>query len=68
MAGETDLARLLATMRPTVREGHYVFVSLTSEPGVPVEALVREDVITFAPKALRATILPSPAAAAASSR
>ena len=43
MAGETDLAKLLATMRPEVREGHYVFVSLTAEPDVPVEALVREE-------------------------
>ena len=42
MAGETDLHRLLATLRPEVRAGHYVFVSLTAEPDVPCEAIVRE--------------------------
>ena len=42
MAGETDLHRLLATMRPEVREGEYVFVSLSALPDVAFEAVVRE--------------------------
>ena len=43
MAGETDLARLIATMTPVVRPGEYVVVSLTAEPAVDCEAVIRED-------------------------
>jgi uncharacterized protein len=42
MAGETDLARLIATMTPVVREGEYVVVSLTVKPDVDCEAVIRE--------------------------
>lgn len=42
-AGETDLARLLATMEPTVREGEFVLVCLAEAVPVPVEATVVED-------------------------
>lgn len=42
MSGETDLRRLLATLQPEVRAGEYVFVSLTAEPDVACEAVVRE--------------------------
>lgn len=43
MSGETDLSRLIAAMRPAVREGEYVFVSLARLPDVECEATVRED-------------------------
>ena len=43
MSGEFDLDRLLSTLRPVVREGEYVFVSLTRLPDVPCEATIRED-------------------------
>ena len=43
MSGETDLSRLIVAMRPAVREGEYVFVSLTRLPDVECEATVRED-------------------------
>lgn len=42
-SGEVDLARLLTTMQPVVREGEYVFVSLTRLPDVDCEATIRED-------------------------
>jgi uncharacterized protein len=42
MSGETDLALLLASMRPDVREGEYVFVSLSGPPDVPCEATIAE--------------------------
>ena len=42
MPGETDLARLLATMRPFARPGEYVLVTLPERAEVPVHALIRE--------------------------
>ncbi len=42
MSGETDLDRLVATIQPDVRDGEYVFVSLTDVPAVHCEAIVRE--------------------------
>lgn len=42
MSGETDLARLLATLQPEVRPGEYVVVSLAATPDAPCEAIVRE--------------------------
>ena len=42
MSGGTDLHDLLATMRPEVRAGEYVFASLTAMPDVECEAIVRE--------------------------
>jgi uncharacterized protein len=42
MSGETDLALLLASMRPDVREGEYVFVSLSGPPDVACEATIAE--------------------------
>jgi hypothetical protein len=43
-AGERDLERLLATMRPELREGEYVFVSLPGDPppGLDPVVTVRE--------------------------
>jgi hypothetical protein len=43
VSGETNLDRLVGSMRPAVREGEFVFVSLTAPPDVPCEALIRED-------------------------
>jgi hypothetical protein len=43
MAGETDLARMLATLQPTVREGKFVLVSLDEPVDLPAEATVSED-------------------------
>jgi hypothetical protein len=43
MSGEADLPRLIASMQPVVREGEYVFVSLTRLPDVECEATIRED-------------------------
>ena len=42
MSGETDLALLISSMRPVVRDGEYVFVSLSSVPAVPCLATVVE--------------------------
>jgi uncharacterized protein len=42
MSGETDLARLLSTMQPEVREGEFVVLSFPSAPAVECEAVVRE--------------------------
>lgn len=43
MGGERDLARLLATMAPEVREGEFVFVTVAAPAGLPVHATVVED-------------------------
>jgi len=43
VSGETDLARLLASIRPTVRPGEFVFIPLTSIPDVPCLATIVED-------------------------
>ena len=43
MAGETDLARMVAGLQPVVREGEFVVVSLTAEPDVPCAAVIREE-------------------------
>jgi hypothetical protein len=43
VSGETNLTRLVGSMRPVVRDGEYVFVSLSAPPGVPCEAMIRED-------------------------
>ena len=43
MSGETDLARLLATIRPIVREGEFVFIPLTATPDVECFATIVED-------------------------
>ena len=42
MAGETDLARMIASLEPIVREGEFVVVSLTDEPEVACQAVIRE--------------------------
>lgn len=42
MSGESDLAQLLRSLQPIVRDGEYVFVSLVEPPDVPCEATVRE--------------------------
>lgn len=39
MAGETDLARLLATMQPALHPGDYVFCTLAPAAPVPAGAL-----------------------------
>ena len=43
MSGETDLARLLATIQPIVREGEFVFIPLTATPDVECLATIVED-------------------------
>lgn len=43
MAGETDLALMLSGLRPQVRPGEFILVSLTAVPDVDCEAVVRED-------------------------
>jgi len=43
VTGGHDLAELLATLRPVVRVGEFVFVSLSDAPTVPCEVTVRED-------------------------
>ncbi len=43
MTGGHDLAELLATLRPVVRAGEFVFVSLSETPTVECEVTVRED-------------------------
>ncbi len=42
MTGESSLDRLLADMRPRIRDGEFVFVSLPQPPDHPCEAMVRE--------------------------
>ena len=43
MAGTTDLARLLRTLEPVLRDGEFVYATVVEVPaGVPVEATVRE--------------------------
>lgn len=42
-SGETDLARLLRTLSPIVRDGEFVFVSRPSVEHADAEALIRED-------------------------
>ena len=44
MSGETDLARLLATIQPIVREGEFVFIPLTATPDVECLATIVEAV------------------------
>jgi hypothetical protein len=41
MSGETDLNKLLATMRPELRGGTYVFVKLLSKSKTPLKELTR---------------------------
>lgn len=41
-SGEMDLDVLVSGIKPEVRPGEYVFVSLTDHPDVPCEATVRE--------------------------
>lgn len=36
MSGETDLNRLIASMRPELRDGTYVFVTLPLDDADPV--------------------------------
>jgi hypothetical protein len=43
VTGEHDLRTLLASMRPVVRAGEFVFVSRLTAPDVECEATVRED-------------------------
>ena len=43
MSGESDLDRMIATMRPVVRDGEFVFVSLAERPDVECLATVVED-------------------------
>lgn len=43
MDGESDLDQLLATMRPTVRPGEFVYVSAASPLSVPSLAMIAED-------------------------
>jgi hypothetical protein len=43
MSGETVLARLLASMEPTVRPGEYVFVTLASVSDPLAPAIIHED-------------------------
>jgi uncharacterized protein len=43
MAGTTDLAQLLRTLEPVLRDGEFVYATVVEVPaGVPVEATVRE--------------------------
>jgi hypothetical protein len=42
-SGETDLARLLKTLSPEVRDGQFVFVSRLTVERADAEALIRED-------------------------
>jgi len=42
-SGGLDLPELIAAMQPVVRDGEYVFVSLTRLPDVECEATIRED-------------------------
>jgi hypothetical protein len=43
MAGTTDLAQLLRTLDPVLRDGEFVYATVVEVPaGVPVEATVRE--------------------------
>ena len=41
--GETDLARMLASLDPVVRAGEFAYVLLPGPPSVPVDALVVEE-------------------------
>jgi hypothetical protein len=44
MPGITELAQLLSSLEPAVREGQFVYASFETVPdGLPVEATVRED-------------------------
>lgn len=45
MTGLTDLDEMIATLEPVLREGEYVFVSLTADAAtvLPAEATIRED-------------------------
>jgi hypothetical protein len=43
VTGGHDLAELLAALRPVVRTGEFVFVSLAETPDVECEVTVRED-------------------------
>jgi len=43
VSGETDLARMIATLRPEVRPGEFVFVTMDEVPSESWEAVVRED-------------------------
>ncbi|GAA4054017.1 ACT domain-containing protein [Hymenobacter glaciei] len=40
MTGETDLARLLATMRPVLNAGEYVFCTTTAPAALPPELVL----------------------------
>ena len=43
MAGTTDLAQLLRTLEPVLRDGEFVYATVVAVPaGLPVEATVRE--------------------------
>jgi hypothetical protein len=43
MAGTTDLAQLLRTLEPVLRDGEFVYATVVDVPaGLPVEAMVRE--------------------------
>jgi len=43
MAGTTDLAQLLRTLEPVLRDGEFVYATVVEVPaGLPVEATVRE--------------------------
>ena len=43
MAGTTDLAQLLRTLEPVLRDGEFVYATVVNVPaGLPVEATVRE--------------------------
>jgi uncharacterized protein len=40
MNGETNLARLLATMRPVLNPGEYVFCTTTADSSIPMEQVL----------------------------
>ena len=43
MAGTTDLAELLRTLEPVLRDGEFVYATVVHVPvGLPVEAMIRE--------------------------
>ena len=43
MTADAELDRLLGSLLPVVRDGEYVFISLTGAPAVPCEATIAED-------------------------
>lgn len=43
MSGESDLSQLITSLEPVVRDGEFVFVSLTRLPDVACEATIHED-------------------------